>query len=70
MQGSNSGSLTGGVIVGLLMAHNIPRKALADQLNVNEATLSRQINDKVQMQPEYLIQVGMAIGHLKTKKAL
>jgi hypothetical protein len=67
---SRSGSLTGGMILGLMLAHKIPRKALAHELDINESTLSRKINNEEYLFPEDLLQMGMAIEHLKTKKAL
>ncbi|MCW3050861.1 MAG: hypothetical protein JWN14_31 [Chthonomonadales bacterium] len=71
MQGAGRGSsITGGVIVGLMMAHDIPRKLLADSIGMNESTLSRKINDEERLQPEDLLRIGMAIGKIQSKKAL
>jgi len=58
------------VIIGVMIAFKIPRKAVAEEVGMDESTFSRKINEREYMQPEDVLQIGMAIGKLQSKKAL
>ena len=67
---SRSSYLPGAVIIGVMIAFKIPRKAVAEEVGMDESTFSRKINEREYMQPEDVLQIGMAIGKLQSKKAL
>ena len=67
--GGGGNSKTGGIILGLLMARNIPRKRLVSETGIHESTPSRKINGIEDFQPEELLRIGIAIGKADTKQA-
>lgn len=60
--------LPGAVIIGVMIAYKLPRKAVADEVGMDESTFSRKINEREFMQPEDVLQIGIAIGKLQSKK--
>lgn len=56
------------MIIGVMIAYKLPRKAVADEVGMDESTFSRKINEREFMQPEDVLQIGIAIGKLQSKK--